>query len=176
MSKSVNEVIENALAHAYDPIKAHEYYMKTRKLKGRKKGAKVIPISSRKPKKASSGQVPPHLQREVARLKGRLHELQARLREVLQNKRETSKKSEHKTAAEKSKDARESKKYRDEHKAELAQKRKRASSKSGGGGHSGGNPISSMTETEVRNAIARTRSNLKEAVAKARAAANRGTA
>lgn len=29
----------NGMTHAYDPVKAHEYYMRTRKLKGRKKAA-----------------------------------------------------------------------------------------------------------------------------------------
>lgn len=30
--------IQRLLAHAYDPVKAHEYYLRTRKLKGRNKG------------------------------------------------------------------------------------------------------------------------------------------
>ena len=38
------------LAHIYDPIKAHEYYMRKRHLKGRKKGSAPPP----------SGQANPH--------------------------------------------------------------------------------------------------------------------
>lgn len=32
---SVKETISKVLSHAYDPVKAHEYYMRTRELKGR---------------------------------------------------------------------------------------------------------------------------------------------
>lgn len=32
------EFAKSFLAHAYDPVKAHEYYLRTRKLKGRKPG------------------------------------------------------------------------------------------------------------------------------------------
>lgn len=31
--------LQRLLKHAYDPVKAHEYYLRTRKLKGRKKGS-----------------------------------------------------------------------------------------------------------------------------------------
>jgi hypothetical protein len=40
---------ENGFTHAYDPVKAHEYYIRTRKLKGRKKGA-----AKEDPKKSKS--------------------------------------------------------------------------------------------------------------------------
>lgn len=40
---------ENGFTHAYDPVKAHEYYMRTRKLKGRKKGATKEDPKKRKP-------------------------------------------------------------------------------------------------------------------------------
>jgi hypothetical protein len=179
MQKSVDDVIQGALMHAYDPAKAHEYYMRTRKLKGRKKGAKVIPLPRKNAPKKGPGDVPPALQEQVDQLKSRLGELQARLREILSNKSGSASKSssgsEKKTAAEKAEDARESKKYRDKHKTEIEQKRKRSASKSGGGSRSSGSSLSSMSETQVREAIARTRSNLQAAVAKARAA-SRGTA
>lgn len=47
----------------YDPVKAHEYYMRTRKLKGRKKAAAVVPTqwttpwANRFAVKTSSGKV-----------------------------------------------------------------------------------------------------------------------
>lgn len=42
---------ENGFTHAYDPVKAHEYYIRTRQLKGRKKGQAKDP---KKPRKAAS--------------------------------------------------------------------------------------------------------------------------
>lgn len=40
MSDTGREFVENFLMHReYDPVKAHEYYMRTRKLKGRKRAA-----------------------------------------------------------------------------------------------------------------------------------------
>ena len=40
---------ENGFTHAYDPVKAHEYYIRTRKLKGRKKGKAEDPKKQPKP-------------------------------------------------------------------------------------------------------------------------------
>lgn len=37
------EFIDDFLAHVYDPVKAREYYLRTRELKGRKKGSKEDP-------------------------------------------------------------------------------------------------------------------------------------
>lgn len=37
------EFLDNFLAHAYDPVKAREYYLRTRQLKGRKKGLAQVP-------------------------------------------------------------------------------------------------------------------------------------
>jgi len=177
MSKSADEVIQGALAHSYDPAKAHEYYLRVRELKGHQ-GGKVIPIKGHgghAPKAAPphKKKVSPQLQHQVDQLTARLHTLQARLRELLGNQKKAKKDDGHKSAAEKSKDARESKQYREKHKAEIASKSKHAAKKSGGGGHTS---VGSMNETEVRAAIKRTRSNLQAAVAKARASANRGTA
>lgn len=167
--KTVDDVIEDALMHAYDPQKAHEYYLRVRELKGRQPGH-ADPLKGRPtahhPPPPTHSQISPALQAQINSIKSRLAQLQARLRELLANKQKTAKKSDHKTAAEKSKDARESKKYRDAHKSELAQKAKKAASKSGGG--SKPSSISSMTETEVRAAISRAHSDLQAAVAKAR--------
>jgi hypothetical protein len=35
---NIQKILENVLSHAYDPIKAHEYYIKTRELTGRQPG------------------------------------------------------------------------------------------------------------------------------------------
>lgn len=181
MSKSLDDVVKGALMHGahpydkskYDPVKAHEYYMRTRELKGRRKGRADTnrsgsSLGKSKPA-ASSSSVSPSAQKQIDSLKSRLAELQARLREILANKRESSSsKDDKKTAAEKSKDARESKDYREKHKAEIAQKAKKAAKKSGGssGGSSGG--LSSMSEDQVRAAITKVRANLQAAIANAR--------
>lgn len=173
MPKSADEIIHGALSHAYDAKKAHDYYEAHKHLKGRKTGGKVIPLKgAHKPAHPTApGPISPAVQQRIDELKGRLAALTTRLRELLANKS----KPEHKTAADKSAEARASKKYRDAHKSEIANKRKQDAAKSGGGSKSSGG-IGSMTEVEVRAAIARTRSELQAAVANARAAANRGTA
>lgn len=184
MGKTIDEVIHDALMHGahpynpakYDPQKAHEYYMRTRDLKGRRHGSKDESHADKGPgkgKSEGSHKVSPTTQKQIEHLTTRLHELQTRLRELLANKKSGSSKKDdgHKTAAEKTKDARESKKYREKHKTEIAQKQKHADKKpggSGGGGHSGG--IGSMTETQVRAAIRKVRADLQAAVAKARRA------
>ena len=38
----------NGMAHAYDPVKAHEYYIRTRELKGRKKGKAKPDVAKKK--------------------------------------------------------------------------------------------------------------------------------
>lgn len=40
--------IEEFMKHDYDPVKAHEYYLRTRELKGRKTTSKVDPRANRK--------------------------------------------------------------------------------------------------------------------------------
>jgi hypothetical protein len=187
MGKSIDEVIGNALMHGahpydpnkYDPQKAHDYYEAHKHLKGRRHGSQDRSSGGTgRPDqgKPASHKISPSVQKQIDHLTSRLHELQARLRTLLANAKKSSGKKDdgHKTAAEKSKDARDSKKYREAHKTELANKSKKAASKSGGGGHSSGG-ISSMTESEVRAEIARVRSSLHAAIAKARAA-SRGTA
>lgn len=193
MPKSGRELVQDCLyelEHAYDPTKAHDYYLRTRKLKGRKKGsrepAKVIPIHGRvrkqtssKPTKAHS--VPPKIQARVNHLESRLSELRGQLRKKLNDASKTKKSSHQKpTASDKTKKAREDKKYRNKHKTELANKRKAKAHKGSGGGSGGGTSssksVGSMSETELRSAIKRTSDQLHAAVAQARAAAKRGTA
>jgi len=179
MAKSVDEVIVGALMHGahpynpakYDPQKAHDYYEAHKHLKGRRHGSKEEDRKGRGPGKgtpAASHKISPAAQKKIDHLTSRLHELQARLHELLANAKKNGghKKDEHKSAAEKSKDARDAKKYREKHKTELAAKRKKAEGKSGGGGHSSG--IGSMTESQVRAAIARVRQDLQAAIAQAR--------
>lgn len=183
MSKSVDDVINDALMHyynpdgprAYDPVKAHAYYIRTRQLKGRHpKAAAPSIIKAKQPtvktKPAPHPNIPPELQARIKQLEDRLNQLRDHLNKLLasKHKKATAPKT-HETLAEKQKRAASAKKYQQQHKSQIAQKRKQASA-------SGGTPISSMTEAQLRSAIKTTLANLHAAVAKARAAANRGTA
>ena len=144
------EVLMHANA-PYDPVKAHQYYLRTRKLKGRKNAAtqppKLVPAGERKipkapPKKHTQiSDLSPQQKRELQVVaKARVEAAQKKLNELnrkLKDKIAEAKKAERdakkpKTAAEKAKDAREAKKYRQSHKTELKTKAKTARAKSGG--------------------------------------------
>jgi hypothetical protein len=137
------------LMHAnapYDPRKAHEYYLRTRKLKGRKPGAaqptapstggaKVIPI--RKKHTQVEQLTPQQLNEQRQYAAARVQQIQEKLSKLnaaLKKKMAEAKKAEAKakkppTAAEKAKAARESKKYRSKHKQAIATKAKQQSAK-----------------------------------------------
>ncbi len=51
----VGEFVENFLQHEYDPVKAREYYLRTRELKGRQKKASDVVVSKLAPVKALPG-------------------------------------------------------------------------------------------------------------------------
>lgn len=139
---------ENGLRHVYDPAKAHEYYMKVRKLKGRKKGsapppakgrtASPPPAKGRVPAKAVSG---PARARKKQEIQVRIQGLEKKLRdlEALIRKKEAAAKKSAKeaakpdTAAEKSEKARDAKKYRDKNQQKVKAAAKKAAAKSGGG-------------------------------------------
>lgn len=185
-----NEIIGELLGglqHAkYDPVKAHAYYERTKKLKGRRAGSgdNVVPIARGRhttpdKKTPSHHQVSPALQARIQHLEKRLNDLRDHLRKLLASKQKKAgpaTKSQHQTTADKQKKAASNKKYQQQHKSELAQKRKSASKSGSGGGSKSSSGVSSMTEAQLRSAIKTTQANLHEAVAKARASANRGTA
>ena len=118
----------------YDPVKAHEYYIRTRQLKGRKKGAPTFRVS--KP----SGKTVILTSRELTEqrayaakrindIKLKLAELTSKLSVALREARDKKAKSEREakkppTAAEKAESRKESKKYRAKNKQQLANKRK----------------------------------------------------
>lgn len=144
------------LEHIYDPIKAHEYYMRVRKLKGRRKGSEQPPPSQSSSRQAK--QLPPHrkvkgtlapkeaqkakLKANIQSLEGKLHHLEelirkkeATLTKDHQNAKSTAKKN-HKSKQQSAADkAKASKKYRQSHKQQLKNKAKTAASKKGGGSH-----------------------------------------
>ena len=140
------EVIMHA-GKPYDPVKAHEYYMRTRKLKGRKKGRaeaavatphlKANPAVRARQKKELAARIQ-SLEKKLAQLnsliKKKEQEAKQAARKAEADKRKSAKEAaKPDTAAEKAKKARESKKYRAKHKQELKNKAKEAASKSGGG-------------------------------------------
>lgn len=146
----------------YDPVRAHEYYEKHKKLKGRRPG--LGRLVGFRPRGSSRGQDPrtgktrerihseakakqkKELATRIRSLEGKLQKLEAKIRELehkeasedrkskAKKERAAKEKDKPKSAAEKAKDARESEKYRKEHKQELKNKAKKASDKSGGGG------------------------------------------
>lgn len=123
----------------YNPAKAHEYYLRTRELKGRKKGSSTFSVSR------PNGRTVNLTTRELTEqrlyaakrindIKGKLAELNLKLRDAIREAMDKKVKAGRKadkpaTAAEKSKAARESSKYRDKHKQELATKSKRETAK-----------------------------------------------
>lgn len=132
------------MAPPYDPVKAHQYYIRNRHLKGRRAG-QGTPVTSPRSHSPSydvrtlSGKTVTLSGRELAErkayaakrighIKRRLAELNTLLRKSMADakaKKNVAEKkaSTPKTAVEKSKAAREAKKYQDTHKQEIATKR-----------------------------------------------------
>lgn len=119
----------------YDPAKAHEYYLRTRKLKGRKKGAPTFTVRS-----AKGGTVTltgkelveqkAYAAKRVNAIKQKLADLNSKLNAAMRVAKEKKTKSTRESskppsAADKSQAARESKKYRDKHQQEIATKSKK---------------------------------------------------
>jgi Tfp pilus assembly protein FimV len=181
--------LEN-LAHEYDPQKAHEYYMKVRQLKGRKKGVSdtvstgVRRAAAPPPPKAKRAAVPSpakakqkaELHANVTNLQDRLHKLEELIkqkeavvkRNAQRSKQAARNKDKPKTAADKAKAARDNAKYRDKHKQELKNKAKKADAKSGGGAKEH-KPDSKKSISELKSLATKVKGQL--AVAKQKLAA-----
>jgi hypothetical protein len=146
MLKPPSEYELQQLMHDYDATKAHEYYMRTRKLKGRKKGSSQQPSlrESRQQAVSPRAKQKRELAARIQNLDKKLKDLEALIRkkeheEASENRKGKAKKEraakakdKPQSAAEKAKAAREAKKYRDKHQNKLAAKAKQASGKSGG--------------------------------------------
>lgn len=153
-------------AENYDPVKAHEYYIRTRKLKGRKKGSSNKSGGSSSSGSSSSSSSSSQSASSIAtvnRLKSKVSALSSALseaRQVLSEKRAAARKAEKEDSDGKSteKEKAASKKYRDKHKAEIAAKRKKESSES-----SGGQSLSSLSVEELVVRVSRIQSALSEA-------------
>ena len=156
---------------AYDPVKAHDYYERTKELKGRKAGrgedapkgrpAGVPPKPSPSPSHKDINKAQARVSRlksAVSKLQSSLAEAQAALAKKASNARKEEKKnSDNKTTA---KERQASKEYRDKHKQELATKRKHEGASGGGGSSSS---LSSMSVDDLRTRISNIKSTLAEA-------------
>ena len=160
----------------YDPKKAHDYYERTKHLKGRNKGQAG---SSRASPSASSGaqaapvKVSSETQAAIAkvnRLKDAVSKLQSALSEaeaLLSKKRQDARKSAKANSDGKStaKEKQSAKEYRDKHKTEIANKRKQDSSSSSGGGSSStsSTSVSDMSVDQLTTRIIKIRGVLADA-------------
>lgn len=174
------------LMHAgapYDPVKAHEYYLKTRHLKGRKKGSTVVRSHTRNLSRGnytvrlSNGKTvtltrqqlveqQAYAAKRVADIKNRLIELSDKLKTMLQEahkkKAAATKKP---TAADKAKAAKKSKQFRQKHKQTLANKAKAAKAKTPAKkSHTAKDPVK-----ELEHKIIAIKTSLKHAIATQRA-------
>jgi len=148
----------------YDPAKAHEYYERTKKLKGRKKGTNKSKGSGQSNGSSSSASKTSEqtstANATIVRLKAKVTALTKALSEakqILSEKRQAEAKtkrenSDGKTTVE---ERTASKKYRDTHKAEIAAKRSKSEPES--------RSLSSLTIDELSDRISRITSALSEA-------------
>jgi hypothetical protein len=134
----------------YDPVKAHEYYLRTRKLKGRQGSLGTAPARPRPSRSRSTGFVvklpngktttmsarelteqKAYAAKRVQEIKVKLAELSSKLKKAMSEARKKDAKSTREakkpeTAAEKSEKAREAKQYREKNQTKLATKRRAA--------------------------------------------------
>ena len=158
----------------YDPKKAHDYYMRTRKLKGRKPGGsytvktgtgKTVTLSGQKLVEQKA-----YAAHRVEALKKDLSDLAVLLRSKIA---EAKKSNTPPTLAEKAKAARDAEQYRKTHKQALQNKAKAAAAKKAPSSSSSSSSSStSKTKTDTVDSlkadITKTKANLKAAVAKQR--------
>jgi len=132
----------------YDPAKAHAYYLRTRKLKGRNKGS-AKPAAAGLGRPAGDSRARARKKQELAQRIGNLEKKLQKLEALIRKKETEAKQAARKgaadkrkaakeaakpdTAAEKAEKARDSKKYRDKNQSKLASK----AGKSGGGAKKG---------------------------------------
>lgn len=164
------------LMHAgkpYDPAKAHEYYLRTRKLKGRRLGAGPVGLKDA-PKAKQPARNNPKLAKQradaatrVAVLKEKLSKLNAALKKRMAEAEQADRKAKKPdTAADKADKARDSKKYRDKHKQEIKTKARQANDKKSPDTKKSGEANSVQ---ELKSTIEKVQRNLKAAIAKQRA-------
>jgi hypothetical protein len=161
----------------YDPAKAHEYYIRTRQLKGRRTGVGkpastyTVSLGDGSTTILTGQQLAEqkaYAAKRVSEIKKSLLELGSQLRKAMRDAKEKKAKAEQKaakppTAAEKSAAARESKQYREKHKTELSTKSKTEAKKKSA------HHVDPVAELETK--ITKIKDSLTAAVAKQRALA-----
>lgn len=157
----------------YDPQKAHEYYMRTRKLHPRQGGGSyTVTTSNGKTLKLSSQQLAEqkvYAAARVEQIKKNLSDLGVILRDKLQKAKESAAQAaKPPTNAEKAKAARDAAAYRNSHKQKIATAAKNAASKTPSGGSTSTGSSKTDTVDSVKKEIATAKTNLKAAVAKQR--------
>lgn len=192
--KTPTELELSHLMGVYDPIKAHEYYLRTRKLTGRKKPeaseshpsmgtlrGRMDPRTGKTKEQIHQGakaRQKKELTERINALSKKVDRLEARIKEMehkaasedrkgkAQKERSAKERDKPKTAAEKAEAARESEKYRDKHRQELKSK---AKGKSGGGSSTGKGQAKKRSVSELKNLVAKAKGQI--AVAKQKLAA-----
>jgi hypothetical protein len=149
--KTPTEYDVEKLMHVYDPAKAHEYYMRVRQLKGRKKGSKdpFKPPTGKPRRKGDHKTAKAKQRKELAAAIQTLEAKLSKLEKLIQKKkhaeasenrkgkakkeRSAKAKDKPKSAAEKAAVNRENEKYRKKNQQKLKTKSKSGSGTSGGG-------------------------------------------
>lgn len=192
--KTPNHLELQHLAAGYDPVKAHEYYIRTRKLKGRKSaGNQLVPTKGPpKGKDPRTGKTKEQISKDartkqrkelgerIKALGDKLKKLKARILELELEEASENRKSKAKSeraakeaakpdsAAEKAEKARDAEKYRDKNQQKLQSKSNDSSSS--GSGSSSKSPAKVSDSIDDLKALA-TRVEGKLAVAKQKLAA-----
>lgn len=175
------------LAHLYDPVYARQYYLRTRKLKGRKRAASPstsggiagalagVGGTGRKPDPSASARKRAELTQRIASLEKKLQQLETLIRKRETEEKQEAKKSAAKkeraakeaakpdSAAEKAKKAREAKQYRAKNQQKIKSRAKKADSKSGGGAKAG-----SADDTSAKPSTKTSTADLKKLATKVR--------
>ncbi len=174
--KPPTDLEREQLAHIYDPVKAREYYLKNRELKGRKKGQSYDTMGERvrgnsndprrgKTKveisKGARAKQRKELAMAIKNLEQKLQKLEALIKKKMHGEKTEDRKGKAKkeraakeadkpdTAAEKAKNARENKKYRDKNQQKIKADTKKDNSKSAGGSSSKDSKETSSSESSI---------------------------
>jgi len=166
----------------YDPVKAHEYYIRTRHLKGRHRGrsalVQVPKGSSTYTVKLRNGKTvtltrqqlveqEAYAAKRVSEIKNRLNELVDKFKQMMKEAEKKSSSNKKPTAADKAKAAKESKQYRQKHKQELKNKAKTKKEKT----PSKKTVKKTFTVEELKSKITEIKASLKAAIQTQRALA-----
>lgn len=167
------------LIHAgrpYDPAKAHEYYLRTRKLKGRDAGQGFDPVKSGsaaprdKAVSATNSAQKQALAARISDLETKLRKLESKARKANAEAKKAAKEAaKPDSKADKSKKAREAKKYRKKNQQKIATKAKTAAGKSGGGSKSSSSSSKSSSGDDLKTKITKIKGQLAVAKSKLRA-------